>query len=144
MGNTSCCSIFGSTETDKNVPDTSNQSVLKKNYAKLENEKNLQKPNHMKETEINSVLANSLAQKENIYNEKHPYDDYQMLADLGKGAYGEVSLVKKKKDGKLFAMKVVKKEKVASNLKMIEATLLEQKILKRSNHPFIAKLSQSF
>jgi len=33
--------------------------------------------------------------------------------------------VKKKKDGKLFAMKVVKKEKVAQNSKMIEATLLE-------------------
>ena len=59
------------------------------------------------------------------HHEKHPFDDYQKLANLGKGAYGEVSLVKKKKDGKLFAMKVVKKEKVAQNSKMIEATLLE-------------------
>jgi len=33
--------------------------------------------------------------------------------------------VKKKKDGKLFAMKVVKKEKVSNNRKMVEATLLE-------------------
>jgi len=55
-----------------------------------------------------------------------------------------VSLVKKKKDGKLFAMKVVKKEKVSNNRKMVEATLLEQKILKKSRHPFIVKLGQSF
>jgi hypothetical protein len=49
-------------------------------------------------------------------------------------------LVKRKKDNKLFAMKVIKKEKVSINKKMIEATLLEKKILMKSKHPFIVKL----
>jgi hypothetical protein len=37
-------------------------------------------------------------------------------------------------------MKVVKKEKVSVNKKMIEATLLEKKILMKSKNPFIVKM----
>ena len=38
---------------------------------------------------------------------------------LGKGAFGEVNLVKNKKDGKVFAMKIIEKKKV-HNMKIIK------------------------
>ncbi|EGR32201.1 protein kinase domain protein [Ichthyophthirius multifiliis] len=78
------------------------------------------------------------------YENHHPYDQYLKLANLGEGAYGQVLLVKKKSNHKLYAMKVVKKEAVSGNAKMIEAALLEKKILMKSNCPFIVKLVQSF
>ena len=37
-------------------------------------------------------------------------------------------------------MKIIKKEKVRINKKIIEATLLEKKILMKSKFPFIVKM----
>jgi serum/glucocorticoid-regulated kinase 2 len=53
-------------------------------------------------------------------------------------------LIKKRKNGFLYAMKVIRKEKVSKNEKIIEATLLEKKILMKSKHPFIVKMYKSF
>jgi len=39
-------------------------------------------------------------------------NDFQMLSVIGKGSYGKVLLVQKKDDGKLYAMKVLKKSEL--------------------------------
>lgn len=64
-------------------------------------------------------------------------------ATLGKGSFGEVFLVEKITSKKLFAMKVLRKEKILSqNLTRYAQT--ERNVLSIMNHPFIVKLSYAF
>ena len=43
-------------------------------------------------------------------------EDFDIIALLGKGSFGEVFLVKEKKTGTKFAMKLLQKEKIVSKL----------------------------
>ncbi|PFH52885.1 hypothetical protein AMATHDRAFT_56456 [Amanita thiersii Skay4041] len=62
---------------------------------------------------------------------------------LGKGDVGRVYLVREKKTGKLFAMKVLSKKEMIER-KKIKRALTEQEILATANHPFIVTLYHSF
>ncbi|KAK0231093.1 AGC/RSK protein kinase [Armillaria fumosa] len=62
---------------------------------------------------------------------------------LGKGDVGKVYLVREKKSGKLFAMKVLSKKEMIER-KKIKRALTEQEILATANHPFIVTLHHSF
>ncbi|EEB09522.1 AGC/RSK protein kinase Ppk14 [Schizosaccharomyces japonicus yFS275] len=62
---------------------------------------------------------------------------------LGKGDVGRVYLVREKKTGKLFAMKVLSKVEMIKRNK-IKRALAEREILATSNHPFIVTLYHSF
>ncbi|KAF8631150.1 hypothetical protein AX15_002496 [Amanita polypyramis BW_CC] len=62
---------------------------------------------------------------------------------LGKGDVGRVYLVKEKKAGKLFAMKVLSKKEMIER-KKVKRALTEQEILATANHPFIVTLYHSF
>ncbi|ESK97583.1 serine threonine protein kinase (nrc-2) [Moniliophthora roreri MCA 2997] len=62
---------------------------------------------------------------------------------LGKGDVGKVYLVREKKSGKLFAMKVLSKREMIER-KKIKRALTEQEILATANHPFIVTLYHSF
>ena len=42
-------------------------------------------------------------------------EDFDIIALLGKGSFGEVFLVKEKKTGIKFAMKLLQKDKIVSN-----------------------------
>jgi len=42
--------------------------------------------------------------------EKVRLDDFELLKVLGRGSFGKVMQVKKKSDGKVYAMKILKKE----------------------------------
>ncbi|KZW03876.1 Pkinase-domain-containing protein [Exidia glandulosa HHB12029] len=68
---------------------------------------------------------------------------FQKLALLGRGDVGKVFLVKEKKNGKLFAMKVLSKSEMIKR-KKIKRVLAEQEILATANHPFIVTLYHSF
>ncbi|KAF8639924.1 hypothetical protein AX17_001174 [Amanita inopinata Kibby_2008] len=62
---------------------------------------------------------------------------------LGKGDVGRVYLVREKKTGKLYAMKVLSKKEMIER-KKIKRALTEQEILATANHPFIVTLYHSF
>ncbi|KAM5535649.1 hypothetical protein V8D89_010636 [Ganoderma adspersum] len=62
---------------------------------------------------------------------------------LGRGDVGKVFLVREKKTGKLFAMKVLSKKEMIER-KKIKRALTEQEILATANHPFIVTLYHSF
>ncbi|KAK3315016.1 Serine/threonine-protein kinase nrc-2 [Apodospora peruviana] len=62
---------------------------------------------------------------------------------IGKGDVGKVYLVKEKKSGRLYAMKVLSKKEMIKRNK-IKRALAEQEILATSNHPFIVTLYHSF
>ncbi|KAF8268309.1 kinase-like domain-containing protein [Lactarius quietus] len=68
---------------------------------------------------------------------------FQKIKLLGRGDVGKVFLVREKKSGKLFAMKVLSKKEMIQR-KKIKRALTEQEILATANHPFIVTLHHSF
>lgn len=58
---------------------------------------------------------------------------FEILKPLGVGGYGKVYLVKKKKTGDMYAMKVLKKQDLI-NKNMVDRVLLERDILASSDN----------
>jgi len=70
-------------------------------------------------------------------------DDFELLKVIGKGSFGKVMLVRKKDDGMIYAMKVLRKEAIIAR-KQVAHTKAEKSILQKLNHPFIVKLNYAF
>ena len=70
-------------------------------------------------------------------------DDFDNIKVIGRGSYGKVFLVRKKDANMLYAMKVIKKERLA-NEKDKENTLIEKTILLGIKSPFLVQLHYSF
>lgn len=66
-----------------------------------------------------------------------------MIKVIGTGSYGKVLLVKKKTNGRLYAMKVLKKRQIKQK-KQVRNTWTERKILEKVYHPFIVRLNYAF
>jgi serine/threonine protein kinase len=71
------------------------------------------------------------------------FNDFDILKLLGQGSFGNVFLVKQKLSEKLFAMKVLNKEKIYKS-KQVNQTKTERKILEKLDNPFIVKLYFAF
>ena len=70
-------------------------------------------------------------------------DSFYTISVIGKGSYAKVILVKKKDDGRFYAMKVLKKQKIQKKQEIHVKT--ERDILaKLTDHPFLVKLYYSF
>ena len=69
--------------------------------------------------------------------------DFEQLKVIGRGAFSRVILVRKKDTGRLYAMKIMKKEKLLREQK-IKPILNERKIMQKLNHPFVVRLYWSF
>lgn len=70
-------------------------------------------------------------------------EDFVLLKTVGKGSFGKVVQVRKISDGKVYAMKILKKEMVVKR-KQYDHTLSERRILESINHPFIVSLRYAF
>lgn len=70
-------------------------------------------------------------------------DDFEFIAQLGKGAFGKVVLVRKKDTKAEYAMKVVFKQNVLDHGR-VQDLFSERSVLRRSKHPFICKLEYTF
>merc|ERR1712137_790608 len=70
-------------------------------------------------------------------------DDFELLKVIGKGSFGKVMQVKKKDDGQIYAMKVLRKEAIVAR-KQVDHTRAEKAILQKIEHPFIVKLNYAF
>jgi NIMA (never in mitosis gene a)-related kinase len=68
--------------------------------------------------------------------------DFEMMKDLGKGAFGSVHLVRRKADGNIYAMKRVKISQL--NPKEQENALNEVRILASITHPNIIGYKEAF
>ena len=68
--------------------------------------------------------------------------DFEVIKVLGKGAFGRVDLVKRKEDGKIYAMKCVKISQL--NTKEQENALNEVRVLASINHPNIIGYKEAF
>lgn len=77
---------------------------------------------------------------------KATMDDFQLLKVIGRGSFGKVMMVRKIKGdhkGRIFAMKILKKEAIVKR-NQVEHTKSERKILEEINHPFLMRLYYAF
>jgi protein-serine/threonine kinase len=70
-------------------------------------------------------------------------DAYQTLKIIGKGAFGEVKLVQKKQDGKVYAMKSLIKTEMFKKDQLAHVRA-ERDILAESDSPWVVKLYTTF
>eukprot|EP00127_Corallochytrium_limacisporum_P003647 Clim_evm35s151 gene=Clim_evmTU35s151 len=73
--------------------------------------------------------------------------DFELLKVLGTGAFAKVFLVRKKyghMNGRIFAMKALKKATIIYDKKILQRTLAERNILEAIRHPFIVSLYYAF
>jgi serine/threonine protein kinase len=70
-------------------------------------------------------------------------EDFDLLKVLGRGAFGKVMQVRKKDTGKIYAMKILKKNMVYQR-KQVAHTQAERKILEAAQHPFLMGLRFAF
>jgi hypothetical protein len=68
---------------------------------------------------------------------------YFPIKTIGKGGFSQVTLVRKRMTGQLFALKSVSKAHLVKS-RRIEHILSERKILARLSHPFIVSIKSSF
>ena len=69
--------------------------------------------------------------------------DFEQIKVIGRGAFSRVILVRKKDTGRLYAMKIMRKDKLSREQK-VKPIINERKIMEKINHPFIIKLYWSF
>jgi serum/glucocorticoid-regulated kinase 2 len=69
--------------------------------------------------------------------------DFEKLKLVGKGSFAKVLQVKNKRNGHIYAMKVLDKAEIIRR-KQVEHTLTEQAVLATLRHPFIVRLHYSF
>jgi len=69
--------------------------------------------------------------------------DFDLVKVIGKGSFGKVTLVRKKTDKRLYAMKVLTKADIVKR-KQVEHTRTERKVLGAIDHPFIVRLHYAF
>ena len=75
--------------------------------------------------------------------EKVKLEDFELLKVLGRGSFGKVMQVRKKSDGKIYAMKILKKRAIIAR-NQVEHTKAERKILQSLQHPFLMTLRYAF
>jgi serine/threonine protein kinase len=66
-----------------------------------------------------------------------------LLRLLGKGYFGKVFLAEKKNDGRLFAIKVIKKVDIIKR-NFLDNLKNEKKIMLENNNPFVVALEYCF
>ena len=81
--------------------------------------------------------------EKNVQKEKVTLDDFEMVKTLGMGAYGKVVLDKRNKDDTIYAMKIIKKERIKTEKQRMR-TRAERMILEKLQHPFIMNLNFAF
>jgi len=70
-------------------------------------------------------------------------NDFETISVIGKGSYGQVTLVKKKDTGQLYALKALKKAEIVRR-NQVEHTMTERRILEKVRHEFIVKMDYAF
>ena len=77
------------------------------------------------------------------FNSSITLDAFQLIKVIGKGSFAKVVLVRKKDDGKLYAIKILKKDHIIKR-KQVEHTITERAVLRFTRHPFIVQLHYAF
>ncbi|KAL9238963.1 hypothetical protein vseg_013327 [Gypsophila vaccaria] len=87
--------------------------------------------------------AKSLDLVQDTLEHKINLDDFEILKVVGQGAFGKVYQVRKKGTSEIYAMKVMRKDKIMER-NHAEYMKAERDILKKISHPFVVQLRYSF
>lgn len=79
----------------------------------------------------------------NTHKDRIGLDDFEVLKVVGQGAFGKVYQVRKRNSLEIFAMKVMRKDKIMEK-NHVEYMKAERDILTKVDHPFIVQLRYSF
>lgn len=90
------------------------------------------------EDDVDIADAIVAAQKKKVTKE-----DFDLLCVIGRGSFGKVMQVKHKGTGKIYAMKVMRKDAIIAK-NQVAHTRDEKSILQRIQHPFIVNLRFAF
>jgi len=83
------------------------------------------------------------APKEEKKKEKVNFESFEPLTVIGKGSFGKVLQVKKKDNGKIYAMKILNKKNIMERNEVDHAKT-EKSVLQKLVHPFLVNLHYSF
>lgn len=78
-----------------------------------------------------------------LENPKVNFQSFNIIKELGSGAFGKVFLGQKKDTKELFAIKALKKRNLILK-KQLKYAVTECNVLKMCNHPFVLKLHYAF
>ncbi|KAI6218034.1 AGC/AKT protein kinase [Aphelenchoides fujianensis] len=70
-------------------------------------------------------------------------EDFDFLKVLGKGTFGKVILCREHRTGKLYAMKLLKKEVIVQKDEVTH-TYTENRVLQKCKHPFLTQMAYTF
>ena len=90
--------------------------------------------------ESKEQLTKDLAE---VASSKVNFASFNIIKTLGSGAFGKVFLAKLISNGKLYALKALKKKNLILQ-KQLKYAIIEANILKQANHPFIINLHFAF
>lgn len=90
-----------------------------------------------------AVKSTKNANRDTTTKGKYKLNDFQILRTLGTGSFGRVHLTRSIHNGRFYAMKTLKKERVV-NMKQVEHTNDERRMLKLAQHPFIIRMWGTF
>eukprot|EP00743_Colponemidia_sp_Colp-15_P004875 GILK01005253.1.p1 GENE.GILK01005253.1~~GILK01005253.1.p1 ORF type:complete len:630 (-),score=128.41 GILK01005253.1:126-2015(-) len=107
--------------------------------------RSLTKPTSSAQDAIPSALTRKPSiKRKTSHKDRVSLDDFELLKVIGKGKYCKVMQVRKKSSGKIYAMKILKKESLIER-KQVKQAKTERSILGgKVKHPFIIGLKYSF
>ncbi|KAF8974538.1 kinase-like protein [Flammula alnicola] len=121
-------------------------SAIERNTRRVELERRLQMESMMSEERKNRQLQ-QLGKKESTFlrlkRTKLGLDDFRTVKVIGKGAFGEVRLVQKIDTGKIYAMKLLKKDEMLKKDQLAHVRA-ERDVLAESDSPWVVQLFYSF
>lgn len=115
-------------------------SMVRQVFGHLANEKAMREPTVEERDEQDETTIDMLSKP---HEDKVGMSDFVLLKLLGKGAFGKVVKVQKTSDGKVYAMKIIRKAVVYRQQK-VESTIAERVILSAFENPFIMTLKYAF
>ena len=115
-----------------------NLSQSENNLIQITKENKINKEIFKSQSEDDLIILN-----QNFGKKKGKIREYQIIKEIGEGAFGSVYLVQKENTNKLYALKILNKDFLYKN-ERVEEPIIERNILTLCNHPSIVKLISTF
>jgi len=115
-----------------------NLSQSENNLIQITKENKINKEIFKSQSEDDLIILN-----QNLGKKKGKIREYQIIKEIGEGAFGSVYLVQKENTNKLYALKILNKDFLYKN-ERVEEPIIERNILTLCNHPSIVKLISTF
>jgi len=103
-------------------------------------------PQHATPATLSAVSCTAAAAAPELERERFRppcVSDFQTIRVIGKGSFGKVFLVRQSSTGRIFAMKVLKKENIVKR-NQVEHTRTERAVLGYVHHPFVVGMHAAF